>query len=393
MRLLIQLKDQKQGYALSAYLTKRRIENQLEMIPNTDWGSSEYGQMACKLWIIDEDHFLEAEKIAKEFTKEPNEARFIQNEPVSIKPSKNTLASPLKTSNLSKANQREMISQEPMGKITLFLLIICSLLLFSKELSTPTYDKPIPEQLPMTPFYMPEVYKQLMFDYPYAYTILDKIIRVYGVESLKNTSELPSEGVFLLNEFNRTPYWKGFYQLFMNAHQNGSRLSDENAPLFEKIRQGEIWRLFTPCLLHADILHLIFNMMWLAVLGKQMEERLGKARYLLFILIVGILSNCAQYLMGGSNFLGFSGVLCGMLAFVWVRRKYAAWEGYQLQPGTLGFITFFILLMVAIQLFSFFAEYFWNFPIIPGIANTAHLSGAFIGYLLAKMKFYAWKIT
>lgn len=82
-----------------------------------------------------------------------------------------------------------------------------------------------------------------------------------------------------------------------------------------------------------------------------------------------------------------------MLAFVWVRRKYAAWEGYQLQPGTLGFITFFILLMVAIQLFSFFAEYFWNFPIIPGIANTAHLSGAFIGYLLAKMKFYAWKIT
>jgi GlpG protein len=384
MRLLISSSDQKQAYALSAYLTKEGFENQLESVPNTDWGSQDYGATACKIWIIDEDHFEEAKSIAEEFMADPSNARFYTSEPPH--PPKPPYRTP------APENKKKTVNAEPMGRLTSFLLILCSLILFFNELSTPILTKAPADNLPLTPFLMSPLYKEMLFDYPHAYEILDKIINAYGIESMSTPEKLPQEGQLLLQKFHHTPYWTGFYDVFLNAHQQGVPMKID-APLFEKERQGELWRVFTPTLLHANILHLVFNLLWLAVLGRQMESRLGGFKYATFIIIVGIFSNLAQYLMGGPNFLGISGVLCGMLAYVWVRRRDAAWEGYQLQQGTLGFIAFFILLMFAIQLASFFLQYFYGYPLAPGIANTAHLTGALAGYFLGKMKFFAWKIN
>ena len=89
-------------------------------------------------------------------------------------------------------------------------------------------------------------------------------------------------------------------------------------------------------------------MIWLAVLGRQMELRLGGFRYLLFILITGIISNIVQYMMSGPNFLGYSGILCAMLSFIWVRQKKAAWEGYVLQDSTMGFMLLFLITIAVI---------------------------------------------
>ena len=160
--------------------------------------------------------------------------------------------------------------------------------------------------------------------------------------------------------------------------------------LIEKIRDGEFWRLFTPCLMHNDILHILFNMLWLIVLGKQLEQRLGIRRYLLLVLLTGIFSNTCQYLMSGSDFLGFSGVLCAMLAFIWIRQKIAPWEGYPLERSTIAFMMVFILAMSIIQIGSFFLENQYQISISPGIANTAHLSGAFIGICMACLPCFAW---
>lgn len=388
MRLLTSLNDQKQGLALSAYLTSKGFENKLETVPNTDWGSTDYGLSQYKIWIIDEDHFNEAKEIAKEFNDAPDDSRYSHLAKVEAPPSPTFT---FKTTR-EPAEKRAAL-REPMGNLTFYLLILCTLLLFFSEVSAPVLEKMPPENLPLTPFLMPQLYKDMMFDYPEAWEILDKVINAYGANSLQTPESLPPEAQVLLQKFHNTPYWKGFYDLFMDAHRNPGTPLAINAPLFEKERQGEVWRLFTPCLLHADILHLLFNMLWLAILGRQMEFRLGKPRYLLFIVAVAIVSNTAQYLMGGANFLGFSGVITGMLAFIWVRRRSAAWEGYQLQPGTIGFITFFILLMFAIQLASFIAEYYYGYLLAPSIANTAHLTGALVGYLLGKMRFFSWKMS
>ena len=73
--------------------------------------------------------------------------------------------------------------------------------------------------------------------------------------------------------------------------------------LFGKIRQGEVWRLFTPVLLHGGILHLLFNMAWVWMFGRLIEQRLGSFKYLFLSIIVGVISNVAQYLMSGPRIL------------------------------------------------------------------------------------------
>jgi GlpG protein len=227
----------------------------------------------------------------------------------------------------------------------------------------------------------------MLYDYPKIYELTDKLIKLYGVEKLQSPETLPPEGQIILKEIQSIPHWQGYYDQFL-AHFQGKAVQPAVAPMFEKIREGEVWRLFTPALLHTDFLHILFNMLWLLILGKQLEERLNPRRYMLLILIIGIFSNTCQYLMGGSNFMGFSGVVCGMVAFIWTRQKIAPWEGYPLERSSSAFVLYFILALLAIQMVSFYMEARHNTSISPGIANTAHITGALMGALLALTPFF-----
>ena len=172
------------------------------------------------------------------------------------------------------------------------------------------------------------------------------------------------------------PYWKGIYS-FVEQEK------DTNAPappMFEKIREGEIWRLFTPCLLDRGFLHILFNMAWLWILGKQIEERAGKWRMLLLIIATSIASNVAQYLVSGPFFLGFSGVVVGMAGFIWMRQKVAPWEGYPLSRMTVFFLLIFVLAMFALEVFSLAMQLFAHSPLSANIANTAHVIGGLTGF-------------
>jgi GlpG protein len=42
-----------------------------------------------------------------------------------------------------------------------------------------------------------------------------------------------------------------------------------------EILHGQIWRLVTPAFLHAGLMHILFNMLWLKDLGSLIEARLG----------------------------------------------------------------------------------------------------------------------
>lgn len=377
MRLICTINDQKKGLALSSYLQQKGIENQVEVATNTDWGSPDYGSISCTIWVTDEDRFEEALTLASEFMQDADNPKFHLN---NTKP-KVELKSP------SRPILRE---RQPMGLITLYLLIICSLLLIVSNMTSPEVGRVSPN-IPYSPLVTAPVYKKLMYDYPQAFEIIDNIVATFGINSLQDPSSLPKEGQDQLKQFYETPYWRGLYEKFLQHYNDPSAPWVFDAPMFEKIRQGEVWRIFTPCILHSDILHLLFNMIWLVVLGKQMEQRLGKRSYATFIIITACISNTAQYLMSGSSFLGFSGVLCAMLAYIWIRQKKAAWEGYQLEGGTIGFIAVFILLMFTIQIVSFFMEAHTGSTLPVGIANTAHLTGALSGYLLGRTNWFVWQ--
>jgi GlpG protein len=403
MRIICTLNDKKKANILSSFLASEGIENQLEIDTNTDWGSSNYGDVSCKIWVYDEDLVFKAMRWVETFENDPDNPVFKKTTSQSIfsppsppppvsSPEVRFTEKKIKPPFLKEpaSSRLPKTLEQPLGTLTFLLILICCFLFIISEFTSPTLTS-IPSNLPPTPLLSSPIYKSLYYDYPFAFELVDKLVKLYGVDRLQNLQDLPHEGQVILEKFLNTPYWKGFYEIFIHKLQNPHSKMIINAPLFEKIRQGEFWRLLTPCFLHSNLLHILFNMLWLVVLGKQMEERLSPSRYLILLTLIGIFSNTCQYLMGGANFIGFSGILCGMLTFIWMRKKIAPWEGYPLQKATISFMIFFILSMFSLQLISFYLEIKQQVSISPGIANTGHLSGAFIGIVLGCLPFFSWK--
>lgn len=398
MRLVYTTQDAEKGRTLANFLSSEKIDNQLEMVKNTNWGDGGYGETTFKIWVYDEDLAEIAEKWIQVFEQDPKNSQFQKtgytttvipsvlsgNEESNIKGPRPQMIDLLKARNPS--NYRD--SNLKLGStktVTMGLILLCCLFYLISTLTTPQVLN-VPQNLPTTPLVSAPIKKQFLYDYPYAYQLTDKLVKLYGIDKLQIPEELPPEGQFIYKEIQKTPYWTGYYNQVLDDIQQGKQPA--KAPLFEKIKQGEVWRLFTPCIMHSDLLHILFNMLWLLILGKQLEERLNPRRYILMILIIGIFSNTCQYLMSGPNFLGFSGVICGMVAFIWVRQKIAPWEGYPLDKGTSLFILYFISALLAIQVVSFYMETYHHISFSPGIANTAHITGAAMGVLLGFLPFF-----
>ena len=138
-----------------------------------------------------------------------------------------------------------------------------------------------------------------------------------------------------------------------------------------------------------ELIHILFNMLWLWMLGRQVEERIKKWQYISVSLIIAIASNTAQYLMSGPLFIGYSGVICGLAGFIWMRQRKAPWEGYPLQKGTLIFLAVFILAMMGLQVASFVLIRFNIAEFDMNIANTAHIVGALTGIVLGRISFFS----
>jgi GlpG protein len=390
MRLIGTIRHPAEAQRFSTFLKQKGIVHQIEVESNTDWADPEYGDKLCRVWIQEEDQTASAMDWFERFQENPYNPIFPPAERLTL-----GRITPLTESTAQKKSSsisRIAWSQQPMGWATRGILFICvALFILSQILMTPA-----PKEAPAIAYsaiLRSPVDQSLMYDYPHAFEILDKIIRLYGVNKLSNPNELPSEGKYLLKQFYQVGYWKGVYDLVLNHNDQPLKDWTVDVSLFEKIRQGEVWRLVTPILLHADIFHIFFNMLWLIVLGKQVEQRAGPWKYIILVVVAGIFSNTMQYLMGGSTFLGISGVLCAMLTFIWMRQRQAPWEGYQLQKATIAFMMIFIFGIAGIQLVSFLLELTMGKSFSPGIANTAHLSGAAIGVVLGKLNFFGWKIT
>lgn len=159
--------------------------------------------------------------------------------------------------------------------------------------------------------------------------------------------------VFFLSDFGRDP--QPILRLFFSEQLRG----------MPEILHGEVWRLVTPMLIHFGAMHIFFNLMWLRDLGGMIERQQGSLHLALLVGVIAVASNTAQYFIGGPSFGGMSGVVYGLLGYVWMKGKFDPASGYFLHPQT-------VMMMII-----------WYFLCLTGfvghIANTVHTVGLGLG--------------
>ncbi len=137
-------------------------------------------------------------------------------------------------------------------------------------------------------------------------------------------------------------------------------------PTLPEIRHGQIWRLFTPIFIHFHPLHILFNMLWLRDLGSMIEGRQSPLHLALLVLVIAAGSNLAQFYFGHApNFGGMSGVVYGLLGYIWLRGRF--------DPGSGLFLHQTTVIMMLVWLVACYTGF------LGPVANTAHLAGLLMG--------------
>ena len=145
-------------------------------------------------------------------------------------------------------------------------------------------------------------------------------------------------------------------------------------PLLQ-MRQGQIWRAFTPALLHGSPGHLLFNMLWLYSLGIPIESRKKTLFFGILVLVCGVGSNFLQFIISGNpNMIGISGVVYGLFGFIWAKQMFDPRCGFRMPEST-------ILIMMVCLVLGFTGAL--DRLAGSGIANWAHLGGLVIGMAAA----------
>jgi membrane associated rhomboid family serine protease len=90
------------------------------------------------------------------------------------------------------------------------------------------------------------------------------------------------------------------------------------------IAQGDWYRLITSGFLHANLLHIGLNMLILWMIGSQLEEVLGRARYLLLYAVSLLAGSAGALLQNPLGFtLGASGAIFGLFGALLVLEYFA----------------------------------------------------------------------
>ena len=150
---------------------------------------------------------------------------------------------------------------------------------------------------------------------------------------------------------------------------------------------NEWWRLITPTFLHFSITHLVFNCLWIYILGSRIEKLDGLSIFLFIFILTGILSNAGQFFWTQQYlFGGLSGAVYGLLGYCFIIEldgRHGRYGRYGL-PEALYLFMFIWLLVGFTGVLSFFG--FGN------VANTAHLVGMIAGFIIGLITKYSLKL-
>ena len=148
------------------------------------------------------------------------------------------------------------------------------------------------------------------------------------------------------------------------------------------IQNNEWWRLITPMFIHFSLTHLVFNCLWIYVLGSKIEQIDGYITFINLVIFSSIISNLAQHFFGGSSlFGGLLGVIYGLLGYCMIIEIDTKKERYDLPPALYLFMLIWLILgfLGILNLFGF-----------GNVANYAHLGGLVSGIIFAMITRYVF---
>ncbi len=144
---------------------------------------------------------------------------------------------------------------------------------------------------------------------------------------------------------------------------------------------SEPWTMVTSMFLHStdDYMHLLNNLLFLAMFGFILENTIGTKRFLQLYLAAGLFANLSAFTFyPNSSVLGASGAISGVIGAIAVIR-----------PRTVGFIGYIPVPMWAALLWWVGFNFLGSLGTGGSTAFEAHLYGLFFGALYGL--FIRWK--
>lgn len=165
--------------------------------------------------------------------------------------------------------------------------------------------------------------------------------------------------------------------------------------LFTHPVNGEIpwWTIFTAMFMHAGLLHIGGNMLYLWIFGNNVEDIMGPVRYLIFYLICGVVATLTHIFINPDSAiptLGASGAIAGVLGAYLVRFPRAQVDSCLF---LFVFVTVVRLPAIVVLLFWFVLQLFNGVASLTshtqqastGVAFWAHIGGFLSGMILVNL--------
>lgn len=170
-------------------------------------------------------------------------------------------------------------------------------------------------------------------------------------------------------------------------------VGDQRAVINLQPTPGSVYlTLITSMFMHGGIMHLFGNMLFLWIFGDNLEHALGRARYLIFYLVTGLIASLAHvistFVFGDNPFipsLGASGAISGVLGGYLVLYPKRQVRVIMLRVLTTVPAVVAIGLWFVFQLISAFGVIGAGPQSGGGVAFMAHIGGFVAGLALVKV--------
>ena len=222
------------------------------------------------------------------------------------------------------------------------------------------------------------------------------VAQVFLGESFTNGFSLVPEEVVTFQDLIGTKYHKHKYEVPGYYDRQGHyvpKYETKNFPIKHYHGPFPIFLTFiTSIFMHGDIVHLIGNMWFLLIFGRNVECAMGHGRFLAFYTACGVCAGVAHVLSDLHSILpclGASGAISGVMgAYVSIHplNKIKIWFGW-----FIGVLEFPAIAVIGLWFLLQYLSAFWEIEDggSDGVAYWAHLGGFGAGFIILRgMIFY-----